>query len=138
MTDDDVHETYKTIYNRYQLITMKQQQLAQTIDSYLQQLKTQVKTCNFQAVSTKENKKQYMQDAFININTSPSIWQCLLEKPFHSLQEVYEIARLLEKTEKQSVYYEQDNLITTPIISSDENTNLVTIKKKKKKKKKKQ
>ena len=45
-----------TIYNRYQLITMKWQP-AQTINVFLQQLETQPKVYNFQSVTTEENKK---------------------------------------------------------------------------------
>ena len=44
-----------TIYNRYQLITMKQQP-AQTKNTFLQQLETQAKVCNFQAVTAEEKK----------------------------------------------------------------------------------
>ena len=67
------------IYNRHQLLTLRQQP-AQTIDAFILQLEVLAKSCNFQAVTAEENKSQYIQDAFISSITSSSIRQRLFEK----------------------------------------------------------
>ena len=74
------------IYNRHQLLTLRQQP-AQTIDAFIIQLEVLAKSCNFQAVTAEENKNQYIRDTFISSITSSFISQCLLNKSSLTLQE---------------------------------------------------
>lgn len=118
------------VYNRHQLITMKQQP-AQTVDSFRLQLENLAKTCNFQAVSAETNKSQYMREAFISGISSFSIRQRLLEKSSLTFREAYEMARSLEQAEKHSACYNQESVISAPIIASGENTSLAATQKRK-------
>ena len=107
------------IYNRHQLLTLRQQS-AQTIDAFILQLKVLAKSCNFQAVTAEENKSQYIWDAFINSITSSSICQRLLEKFSLTLQETYAMARSLEQVVKHSECYENSNNTMAATISHPE------------------
>ena len=62
------------IYNRHKLMSSKQEPL-QTIDSFMQSLEQISKTCNFEAVTAEQNRKQYLRDAFINGISSAHIRQ---------------------------------------------------------------
>ena len=53
------------VYNRHQLITCKQDP-TQTIDNHMQEPERISKTCNFEAVTTEQNK-QYIRDIYIYI-----------------------------------------------------------------------
>lgn len=92
------------VYNRYRLMTTKQQ-TTQNIDAFILQLEMLAKTCNFEAVSAEENKNQYIREAFIGGISSSSIRQRLLEKPILTLQDTYATARSLEQAEKHSISY---------------------------------
>ena len=51
------------------------QEPIQTIDSFMQSLEQISKTCNFEAVTAEQNRKQYLRDAFINGISSAHIRQ---------------------------------------------------------------
>ena len=66
------------IYNKHLLITSKQEQM-HSIDSYMQGLEKLAQGCKFEAIDARQNKEQYMRDAFINGISSACIRQRLLE-----------------------------------------------------------
>ena len=99
------------IYNRHKLITSKQD-AGQSIDSYLQNLQSLAKDCNFVAVTAEESKNQYIRDAFINGIASASIRQRLLENSGNlSLEEASTQARALEQAQSQSASYENSGSV---------------------------
>ena len=116
------------IYNRHQLLTLRQQP-AQTIDAFILQLEVLAKSCNFQAVTAEENKCQYIRDAFISVITSSSIHQCLLKKSSLTLQETYSMTRSLEQVVKHSECYENNNNMMATTISHPEAVHVATIRK---------
>ena len=103
------------VYNRHQLITCKQDP-TQTIDNHMQEPERISKTCNFEAVTTEQNK-QYIRDTFINGMNSIYIRQRLLESSTLSLEEAYQQDRTLKQAQKQSGSY--DNSIVAGTEQSD-------------------
>ena len=99
------------IYNRHKLITSKQD-AGQSIDTYLQNLQSLAKDCNFVAVTAEQSKNQYIRDAFINGIASASIRQRLLENSGNlSLEEASTQARALEQAQSQSASYENSGSV---------------------------
>ena len=65
------------------------------------------KSCNFQAVSAEENRKQYVRDALIQGINSPHIRQRLMENTgVLTLDQAFTQARQLEQAQSQSATYE--------------------------------
>ena len=95
------------IYNRHKLMTSRQEPL-QSIDSFLQTLEKVSKTCNFQAVTAEESRKQYVRDAFINGISSSHIRQRLLENNTLTLDAAFQQARSLEQAQTQAASYENN------------------------------
>ena len=116
------------IYNRHQLLTLRQQPV-QTINAFILQLEVLAKSCNFQAVTAEKNKSQYIWDAFISSITSSSICQHLLEKSSLSLQETYAMARPLEQVVKHSECYKNSNNTMAATINHPEAVLVVPIQK---------
>ena len=114
------------IYNRHQLLTLRQQP-AQTIDAFILQLEVLAKSCNYQAITAEENKSQYIRDAFISGITTSSIHQCLLKKSSLTLQETYAMARSLKQAVKHSECYENGNNKMAATISHPEAVHVATI-----------
>uniref|UniRef100_A0A6P7GHB2 Uncharacterized protein LOC114342603 n=1 Tax=Diabrotica virgifera virgifera TaxID=50390 RepID=A0A6P7GHB2_DIAVI len=92
------------IYARHVLATRKQQ-INESIDQYAQQLKLLAKNCNFKAVSSEENRNDYIRDAFINGLIQSYIRQRLLEFSSLSLDEALSKSRSLEDSQKQCDTY---------------------------------
>ena len=99
------------VYNRHKLITSKQD-AGQSIDTYLQNLQSLAKDCNFVAVTAEQSKNQYIRDAFINGIASASIRQRLLENSGNlTLEEASTQARALEQAQSQSASYENSGSV---------------------------
>ena len=86
------------------MITTKQEPL-QSIHTFLQELNTISKTCDFAAVTAEENRKQYVRDAFINGLSSAQIRQRLLENNTLTLDDAFQQARALEQAQSQAASY---------------------------------
>ena len=92
------------IFARYLLSTRKQDP-GETLDQFLQQLKTLAKDCNFKATSAEEASDDAIRDAFISGLLSCNIRQRLLENSSLDLQTAFTNARSLEMAEKQNLSY---------------------------------
>ena len=111
---------HSIIYNRHKLITLKQDP-GKSIDEYKLDLERIAKTCNFQAVSAKENRDHYVRDAFISGISVPYIRQRLLEHVGDlSLDAALATARSLEQAQAQSSTYETQVAAAMPSPDSNE------------------
>lgn len=68
-------------------------------------LVTLSKNCNFQTVSSNQNRDDHIRDSLISGSKSHNIRQCLLENKTLTLEETYEKAKTLEDAEKLSESY---------------------------------
>ena len=112
---DDAIKTLEDIFDKPKnevfarhLLSCCKQEPGQTLDQYLQKLKTLAKDCNFKEVTAEVHKNEAIRDAFICGLLSPHIRQRLLEKNKLDLETAYEDARTLEMAEKQSLSYRSD------------------------------
>ena len=110
------------IYNRHLLITNL------SIDFYIKGLEKLAQGCKFEAVDTKQNKEQYMKDAFINDISSAYIRQRLLEN-WELILAGFQQARALEQAQKQSTSYDSYSIATTEACSSNNHVAATTSKK---------
>lgn len=92
------------IFARYLLSSRKQEQ-AESLDQFLQQLKTLAKDCNFKSVSAERARDEAIRDAFIGGLQSCNIRQRLLENNVLDLQTAFMNARSLEMAERQNLSY---------------------------------
>ena len=83
------------IFARHLLAT-RCQQPHETLDEFLQSLKTLSKDCNFQSVTASKYREENIRDAFITGLRSPSIRQRLLENNMLDLKTMFDQARSLE------------------------------------------
>ena len=102
------------------LLSCCKQGPGETLDQYLQKLKTLAKDCNFRAYTAEVHKNEAIRDAFISGLISPTIRQRLLEKTKLDLDTAYENARTLEMAEKQSLSYRSD-IITAAAVNETQN-----------------
>lgn len=87
------------------LLATRRQESSESLDAYLQALKSLGKDCNFQAVTANQNRDDYIRDSFINGLQSNAIRQRLLENETLTLQTAFDQARALESAQKQSASY---------------------------------
>ena len=92
------------IFARHMLASRKQES-AESADQYLQALNNLSKDCNFQAVSSKQNRDDCIRDSFIAGLKSQAIRQRLLENKKLTLEEAFDQVRALELAQKQSESY---------------------------------
>lgn len=92
------------IFARY-LLTTCRQECGQSIDQFVQNIKTLSKDCNFRLVSAEEHRDEAMRDALITGLQSNNIRTRLLEQPSLTLETAYNMARSLESAQKQSQQY---------------------------------
>ena len=97
------------VFARHLLSSCKQEQ-GQSLDQYLQKLKTLAKDCNFKACSAEVHKNEAIRDAFIGGLISPQIRQRLLESSSLDLDTAFKNARTLDMAEKQSLSYRSENI----------------------------
>ena len=92
------------IYARHLLAT-RRQQAGESLDEYLQALKTLSKDCNFKNVTAAQYRDESIRDAFITGLLSNSIRQRLLENKTLDLKTMFDQARSLESAMKSSESY---------------------------------
>ena len=78
------------------ILAMRCQQPPETLDEYLQALKTLSKDCNFQSVAASKYREESIRDAFISGLWSPSMCQRLLENNTLDLKTMFDQACSLE------------------------------------------
>ncbi|CAB4039943.1 Hypothetical predicted protein, partial [Paramuricea clavata] len=93
--------TPNEIFARHKLATRKQQ-VGETLDEYLQELKLLSKDCNFCQVSAAQHRDEAVRDAFISGLRYGNIPQHLLENKTLGLQTAFEEARALDTAQKAS------------------------------------
>ena len=92
------------VYAQHILAT-KHQQSPETLDEYLQVLKTLSKDCNYQNVSSIKYREESVRDEFISGLTSGLIHQRLLENNTLDLKTMFDLARSLESAARTSETY---------------------------------
>ena len=92
------------IYARHLLAT-RRQRTNETLDEYLQVLKTLSKDCNFKNATAVQYRDESIRDAFITGLLSNSIRQILLENKTLDLKTMFDQARYLESAMKSSESY---------------------------------
>ena len=114
---EDAIKTLETTYDkpknevfaRHLLSSCKQEQ-GQSLDQFLQKLKTLAIECNFKACTAEIHKNEAIRDAFISGLISPQIRQRLLENSSLDLDTAFENARTLDMAERQSLSYRSVNI----------------------------
>ena len=103
------------IYARHLLAT-RRQNTNETLDEYVQVLKTLSKDCNFKSATAGQYREESIRDAFIT--GSHSICQRLLENKTLDLKTMFDQARSLESAMKSSESYTDSqasfNTVVTP------------------------
>ena len=92
------------VYARHLLATRRQQP-AETLDEYLQALKTLSKDCNYKSVTSVVYREESIRDAFIAGLASSLIRQRLLENKTLDLKTMFDQARSLESAACSSESY---------------------------------
>ena len=92
------------IYARHILAT-RRQQAGESLDEYLQVLKTLSKDCNFETATAAQYRDESIRDAFITGLLSNSIRQRLLENQTLDLKTIFDQARSLESAMKSCESY---------------------------------
>ncbi|CAB0020558.1 unnamed protein product [Nesidiocoris tenuis] len=111
------------IFARY-LLSSRKQLANESVDQYLQILKTLSKDCNFKAVTAAQNREDCARDAFVKGLVSSDIRQKLLENSILSLDEAAAKARAIESSVKQSqIYCSHSSNMSEPVFSSTQNSN---------------
>ena len=87
------------------LLATRRQQSGETIDEFLQALKTLTKDCNFQNVTAAVYRDESVRDAFITGLQSNTIRQRLLENSTLDLDTMFTQARSLDAAQKSSESY---------------------------------
>lgn len=88
-------KTPKEVFARHSLATRKQFS-GETLDEYLQALKTLSKDCNFRQATAAQYRDEAIRDAFISGLSSSNIRQRLLENKILDLQTAFDQARALD------------------------------------------
>ena len=100
-------DTLKRIFEKPQnvvfarhVLSIRKQQPGESVEEYLQALRSLSKDCNFQAVDANNHRDQFVRDAFIAGLQSSSIRQRLLENNITGLNDIFSQARSLEHAQK--------------------------------------
>ena len=97
-------KTPNEIFARHQLITRRQGS-GESLDDFLQELRTLSKNCNFKSVSADKYREEQIRDAFITGISSNYIRQRLLENSTLDLEAAFNQARSFEIVQKTSEAY---------------------------------
>ncbi|XP_055862342.1 uncharacterized protein LOC106074444 [Biomphalaria glabrata] len=100
------------VFARHKLATCRQEQ-GQSVDAFLQKLRSLSKDCNFKAVTAEQHRDESIRDAFITGIASNSIRKRLLEKTDLKLKDAFEEARVLEHAYQHSLLYESQSETTS-------------------------
>ena len=92
------------IFARHRLAT-RCQHAGETLDEYLQALKTLSKDCNFKSVTAALHREESIRDAFISGLQSSLIRQRLLENKTLDLAAIFDQARSLDLAQQNSELY---------------------------------
>ena len=111
-------KTPNEIFARHKLATRKQQ-LGESLDEYLQELKILGKDCNFSDVTAYQYRDEAVRDAFITGLLSTNIRQRLLENKTLNFQTAFDQARALDTAQRSSETY--NNFSTTASAVKDSN-----------------
>ena len=96
------------VYARHCLATQKQQ-AGETLDQFLDKLKSLAQDCGFQAASAEKVEELAIRDAFITGMSSNAIRQRLLENLELDLNTAVKQARALEMAQRHSEAYRSDS-----------------------------
>jgi len=87
------------------LLATRRQLPGESLQQFLQVLKTLSKDCSFRAVTAEQYRWEVVRDAFINGLASAAVRQRLLERADLSLEAALEQAYSLERAQQQSSSY---------------------------------
>lgn len=110
------------IFARHLLATRRQQP-GESLDEYLQALKTLSKDCDFKSVTAVQHREESIRDAFISGLQSSLIRQRLLENKTLDLMTMFDQARALDSAHKSSEVYGPPS---QPIFSAATSEKVVT------------
>lgn len=97
-------KTPNEIFARHMLATRRQQS-GESLDEFLQVLRSLSKTCNLKAVSAETYREELIRDSFISGINSSLIRQRLLENITLTLQAAYDQAKSLDLAQKNNDAY---------------------------------
>ena len=106
------------IFARHLLATCKQES-GQTLDQFMQKLKSLAKDCNFKAATALEIRDEAIRDSFISGLLDGGVRQRLLEKETLNLSQAFETARSLELAHQQSLTYQSHPVASVTASGSD-------------------
>ena len=89
------------------MLATRRQQTGETLDDYLQALKTLNKKCNFQSVTAVKYCEEYIWDAFIAGLQSNQIRRRLLKNKTLDLKTMFDQARALDSWSSESYFVSQ-------------------------------
>lgn len=87
------------------LLATRQQKPGETLDEFLQALKSLSTDCNFKTVSAQQHKEEFIRDAFISGLRSQQIRQRLLENKTLELSAAFDQARALDAAQQSLESY---------------------------------
>lgn len=102
----------KSVILARHVLSTRKQKASETLDQFLNELKTLAKECDFHPVSAEEYKSEMIRDAFINGLSSNIIRQRLLENRILDLQTAFDKARALDVAQQSSSVYSQQHTFT--------------------------
>ena len=116
-TYDQEIETLKTIYVKPKnvmlarhILSTRKQKAGESLDQFLNELKTLAKDCDFKTVSAEQYKSEMIRDAFINGLQSNHVHQRLLKNKTHDLQTAIDQARSLDVAQQSSTMFFQPSI----------------------------
>ena len=101
------------------MLATRKQQPTETLDEYLQQLKTLAKDCSFKAVTADIYKQEMIRDSYINGLLSNAIRQRLLENTTLTLEQAHTQARSLDQADRNASMYSQGNQLVACAADSE-------------------
>ena len=106
---NDLYDKPKNIiFSRHLLATCKQE-TGQSLDQFLQKLKSLAKDCEFKNATAQQIRDDAIRDSFISGLVSNNVRQRLLENDSLDLQKAFDMARSLELAQQQSLSYHSPN-----------------------------
>ena len=109
------------IFARHLLATCKQES-GQTLDQFIQKLKSLAKDCDFKNSTATEIRDEAIRDSFISGLLDNGVRQRLLEQDSLNLQKAFETARSLELAQQQSQTYQSYPVASVTPSTSKENS----------------
>ena len=106
---NDLYDKPKNvIFARHLLATCKQEN-GQSLDQFLQSLKSLAKDCDFRNSTAQQIRDDAIRDSFISGLSNSNVRQRLLENDNLDLQKAFDMARSLELAQQQSLTYQNPN-----------------------------